>query len=220
MRVNVALFAVLRERAGAGTIELELPDGSTAADAVAAMSDVIGDCPVVLAVNRVYARPEHALDEGDEVALIPPVSGGDGPERADGMVTVEVRESPLSSDAALAAVRDDRAGAVVLFCGVTREVDQLEYEAYVEMARERMAEIARAAIVDAGVCRVAVVHRVGVVPLGEPSVLVAVSAPHRGPAFAAARAVIDAVKEQVPIWKREVHDGRSDWVPGRLPSPD
>jgi molybdopterin synthase catalytic subunit len=216
MHISVALFAVLRERAGAGAIELELPDGANAGDAVRALADVIGDCPVVLAVNRVYAGSEQVLSEGDEVALIPPVSGG----AEDNTISVDVRAEPLSTDAALAAVRDDRAGAIVLFCGVTREVRQLEYEAYEEMARERMGAIARVAAATDGVCRVAVAHRVGVVPLGEPSVLVAVSAAHRGPAFAAARACIDSLKAQVPIWKREVDGARSEWVEGALPEPD
>ncbi len=217
MRISVALFAGLRERAGARSVELELPDGARAADVLAALADVVGDCPVVLAVNRGYADADRRLHEGDEIALIPPVSGG---AAGSVPVTVEVLDSPLCSDAALAAVRDDRAGAIVLFSGVTREVERLEYEAYVEMARARMEAIAAAAAADHDVCRVAVAHRVGAVPRGEASVLVAVSAPHRDAAFTAARAVIDAVKEQVPIWKREVDGARRVWVPGHLPAPD
>jgi molybdopterin synthase catalytic subunit len=88
------------------------------------------------------------------------------------------------------------------------------------MARARMQAIARTAAATYGACRVAVAHRIGAVPLGEASVLVAVSAPHRDEAFAAARAVIDAVKEQVPIWKREIDGERAEWVAGRLPAPD
>lgn len=216
VRISVALFAVLAERAGTREIELELPDDARASDALAAVAGVVGDCPVVLAVNRGYADGDTRLSEGDEIALIPPVSGG-----ADAAtVTVQLLEGPLSSDATLAAVRDDRAGAIVLFSGVTREVERLEYEAYVEMARVRMQEIARQAQANHDVCRVAVMHRVGAVPLGEASVLVAVSAPHRAAAFAAARAVIDAVKAQAPIWKREVDGDRREWVSGRLPAPD
>ncbi len=217
MRITVALFAVLRERAGAREIELELPDGARVADALAALGTLVGELPVVLAVNRRYADADARLVEGDEIALIPPVSGGSA---SGGEITVDVLDAPLSSDAALDAVRDARAGAVVLFAGVTREVQRLEYEAYVEMARARMEEIARSALAAHDVCRVSVRHRIGAVPLGETSVLVAVSAPHRAAAFAAARAVIDAVKEQVPIWKREVRDGRREWVPGHLPPTD
>ena len=214
VRISVALFAVLRERAGAREIELDLPDSARASDALAALAGLVGDCPVVLAVNRNYADGDTVLSEGDEIALIPPVSGGGSPS-----VTVQVLEGALSSDAVLAAVRDDRAGAIVLFSGVTREVQRLEYEAYVEMALLRMEEIARQAQLTHDVCRVAVVHRVGAVALGEASVLVAVSAPHRDAAFAAARAVIDAVKTQAPIWKREVDGERSEWVSGQLPGP-
>ncbi len=217
MRISVALFASLRERAGTREVELELPEGARAADALAALADVVGDCPVVLAVNRDYADADRRLHEGDEIALIPPVSGG---AAAPGEVTVEVLHGPLSSDAALAAVRDPRAGAIVLFCGVPRVVERQEYAAYVEMARARMEAIAGAAAVAHGACRVAVAHRIGSVPLGEASVLVAVSAPHRDAAFTAARAVIDSVKEQVPIWKCEVDAARREWVPGHLPGPD
>ncbi len=217
MRITVALFAVLRERAGAREVELELPDGARVADALAELATLVGETPVVLAVNRRYADADADLHEGDEIALIPPVSGGSATA---GEIAVDVRDGPLSSDAALAAVRDARAGAVVLFAGVTREVQRLEYEAYVEMARARMEEIARAALDAHEICRVSVSHRIGAVPLGEASVLVAVSAPHRAAAFAAARAVIDAVKEQAPIWKREVRDERREWVQGRLPPID
>jgi len=216
VRISVALFAVLRERAGAREIQLDLPDEARASDALAALAGLVGDCPVVLAVNRSYADGDTVLSEGDEIALIPPVSGGAGAAS----VTVQVLDRALSSDAVLAAVRDDRAGAIVLFSGVTREVERLEYEAYVEMALPRMEEIARQAQLTHDVCRVAIVHRIGAVALGEASVLVGVSAPHRVAAFAAARAVIDAVKEQVPIWKREVDGERSEWVSGRLPRLD
>ncbi len=217
MRITVALFAILRERAGTREVELELPDDARVADALSALQTLVGELPVVLAVNRRYASADERLSEGDEIALIPPVSGG---AMSAGRICVDVVQSPLCSDAALAAVRDDRAGAVVLFAGVTREVQRLEYEAYTEMAVAQMLRIARAALAAHGACRVAVMHRVGTVPLGEASVLVAASAPHRAEAFAAARAIIDAVKEQVPIWKREVQGEQREWVPGHLPAPD
>ena len=213
MLVTVRLFAMLRERAGTGELELELPDGARVADALDAVSDLAGGLPLVMAVNRRYAESGDSLSAGDELALIPPVSGG----AAAAEVHTGLRAEPLSLDSLLAAVRDPRAGAVVTFQGVTREVEQLEYEAYEEMAAERLREIALAAAARHAVCRVAVEHRVGVVPLGEPSVVVAVSAPHRAEAFVAAREIIDAVKEQAPIWKREVEGEVAEWVMGTPP---
>ena len=125
-----------------------------------------------------------------------------------------MREDALSQDAISALVRDPRAGAVVTFQGVTREVDKLEYEAYGEMALETMRAIAEAAMERHGLCAAAIEHRIGDVPLSEPSVVVAASAPHRGEAFAGAREMIDELKERVPIWKRE----EGEWVPGNVPS--
>ena len=124
---------------------------------------------------------------------------------------------PLDVAALSAAVRDPRAGAVVLFEGVTREVPELEYEAYAEMAAERIARIAAEEAGRHGLCAVAVEHRTGTVPLGEPSVIVAASAPHRGEAFAGARAVIDRVKAEAPIWKVEVDGADRRRVEGTLP---
>ena len=217
MRVSVRLFAGLRERAGADRVELELPDGARVADLLAAMGETPvgalapGQC--VVALNRVYAEADDIVGADDEVALVPPVSGGERTVRR-----VAVTAEPLDVAALSAAVRDPRAGAVVLFEGVTREVERLEYEAYAEMAAERLTAIAAEEAERHGLCAVAVEHRTGDVPLGEPSVIVAASAPHRGEAFAGARAVIDRVKAEAPIWKVEVTpDGRRR-VPGRLPS--
>jgi molybdopterin synthase catalytic subunit len=210
MTVRVRLFAVLRERAGTDHIDLELPEGARVADALDALADVAGGLTCVMAVNREYADADHVLSRGDELALIPPVSGGAGPH-------VAVRSGELSIDALAALVRDRRAGAVVTFSGVTREVEQLEYEAYTEMAEAAMREIVSAAIDRHGLCVAAAEHRVGPVPLSEPSVIVAASAPHRGAAFEGAREIIDAIKEQAPIWKREVEGGEPRWVEGRVP---
>jgi len=204
--VNVRLFAVLRERAGADRVELSLADGASVADALAALGDIIGSVPCVLAVNREYAPSAQVLRQGDEVALIPPVSGGDA--------FVRITHEPLRLDALAERVRDPRAGAVVTFEGVTREVAQLDYEAYAEMAEERMAEIVNEATLTHGLCSAAAEHRVGAVPLSEPSVIVAASAPHRGEAFAGAREIIDRIKAECPIWKRE----EGEWVQGTRPS--
>jgi molybdopterin synthase catalytic subunit len=211
VNVSVRLFAGLRERAGRERIEVELPDGAVVRDLLAAMALQPGQC--VVAINREYARADEPIAAGDEVALIPPVSGGEGPVRA-----VRVTPEPLDLAGLAAAVRDDRAGAVVLFEGVTRDVPSLEYEAYAEMAEPRLRAIAEAEAERHGLCAVAVEHRVGTVPLGEPSVIVAASAAHRGEAFAGARAVIDRVKAEAPIWKVEVEeDGTQRRVEGTLP---
>jgi molybdopterin synthase catalytic subunit/molybdopterin converting factor small subunit len=217
VRVTVRLFAVLRERAGANELELELPDGARVADALAAVGGLAAELPLVIAVNREYAEAGQALSPGDELALIPPVSGGAG-QFVEVEVEVELTREPLSSDSLRAAVRDPRAGAVVVFEGVTRRVERLDYEAYAEMAVARMREIARAAHERHHLCRVALAHRVGSVALSEASVVVAVSAPHRAEAFAGAREIIDAVKATAPIWKREVDGEVSRWVPGQTPT--
>jgi MoaE-MoaD fusion protein len=209
MHVKVRLFAGLRERAGAAEVELELPDGAVVRDALARVATIAGDIPVVMAVNQEYADAEAPLHPGDELALIPPVSGGSGVAALHARVTRE----PLALDPLVERVRDPRAGAVVTFMGVTRQVDHLDYEAYVDMAERQMTEIVQAAIERHGLCAAAAEHRVGVVELSEPSVAIAVSAPHRGEAFAGAREIIDEIKARVPIWKKE----EGEWVPGVKP---
>jgi molybdopterin synthase catalytic subunit len=212
MKVTVRLFAVLRERAGRDSVELELEDGATVRDAIAAV-DVSDGVPVVMAVNREVAAEDLVLEAGDELALIPPVSGGE----TQAAPWVRVSQAPLSLEELAQRVRDSRAGAVVTFSGVTREVERLEYDAYVQMAEERLAAIGTEAIERHGLCAAAVEHRVGEVPLTAPSVIVAVSAPHRGEAFAGAREIIDRVKAEAPIWKKEVAGGEGRWVEGTEP---
>jgi molybdopterin synthase catalytic subunit len=214
--VSVRLFAGLRERAGAGHVDVELAEPAT----VASLLDAVAATPVgrlapracIVAVNREYAGEEQPIAPGDEVALIPPVSGG----AEDRVKRARIVDGPIDLGALAAAVRDPRAGAVVLFEGVTREVEALDYEAYAEMAEPRLAAIAADEAARHGLCAVAVEHRTGRVALGEASVVVAASAPHRGEAFAGARAVIDRLKLEVPVWKRE--DGV--WKAEALPSPD
>lgn len=220
MMVEVRLFAILRERAGASRVQLELPPGATVAEALQklgekeSLKELLERLPVRLAVNRDYATEEMVLKAEDELALIPPLSGGAPPQ-----VHVRITEEPLSLDALTSAVGDPRAGAIVSFQGVTREVELLEYEAYEEMAGERIGEIMGECMSTHGLCAAAVEHRVGSVPLGEPSVIVAVSAPHREEAFAGAREAIDRLKAEAPIWKREHTSEASagEWAPGREP---
>jgi MoaE-MoaD fusion protein len=214
MRVSVQLFAGLRQRAGTGRVEVELGPDATVSDLLAAMAATpvgpLAPRSCIVAVNREYAAPSARIAAGDELALIPPVSGGESPVRR-----VRVTGEPLDLAALAAAVRDPRAGAVVLFEGVTREVDALEYEAYAEMAEPYIARIAAEEAARHDLLAVAVEHRTGRVALGEPSVIVAASSAHRGEAFAGARAVIDRVKAEAPVWKRE----EGEWIEGELPSP-
>ena len=212
------LFASLREAAGDDTMTLELADGATVADAL----DAVGEDPrlapflarmrVAMAVNRDYASPQTELASGDEVALVPPVSGG-APE-----VHSRVSSEPLDPAGVTARVGRPTAGAVVTFQGTTRDVERLDYEAYREMAEERIASILSGCVERHGLEAAAAEHRVGAVALGEPSVVVAVSAAHRDEAFAGAREAIDRIKAEAPIWKREVDGTEQRWVEG-APAP-
>ncbi|HWI73535.1 MAG TPA: molybdenum cofactor biosynthesis protein MoaE, partial [Baekduia sp.] len=202
MKVSVRLFAGLRERAGRDELELDLPEGARVADALAAVEWLAPGVSLVLAVNREYADGDVVLQPGDEIAVVPPVSGG------------AVFDGPLSLDDVAARVRDPRAGAVVTFSGTTRDVEFLDYEAYAEMASARIDAIVAEAIERHGLCRAAADHRYGRVAQGEASVIVAASAPHRPEAFAGAREIIDRIKAEAPIWKRE----EGEWVEGAVPT--
>jgi MoaE-MoaD fusion protein len=222
MTVTVRLFAVLRERAGRDSIEMELEEGATVAEALDLLSsrpelgDLLDRMPVRLAVNRDYADPETRLAGGDELALVPPVSGGD---QVAGHV--RITDQPLSVEAVSRLVSHREAGAIVTFQGTTRDVTRLDYEAYREMAEEKIGEILRACIERHGLAAAAAEHRIGPVPLGESSVIVSVSAAHREEAFSGAREAIDRIKAEAPIWKQEVEvteDGEaSRWVEGAAP---
>ncbi len=206
--MRVRLFAGLRERAGSGSVEVELSEGAVVGDVWAALH--LGDEPsgILFAVNRAYAERDHSLSEGDEVAVIPPVSGGD----------FRLSEEPLSIDAAVTEVRSDDAGAIATFVGTTRrrsrgrDVLHLEYEAYEGMAEQVMAELADELTRRHDLCDVAIHHRVGRVEIGETSVVIAVSAPHRAGALAACREAIDELKVSVPLWKKEVYVGGEEWI--------
>jgi MoaE-MoaD fusion protein len=211
----VRLFAVLRERAGSDSLEIDLDDGATVADAVRALAPVADGMPFRVALNREYADDSAPITEGDELAAIPPVSGG-APE-AGRVVRARVSAEPLDLAALSSSVGDSGAGAIVTFQGVTREVESLSYEAYAEMAEPRIEAILGDCAERHGLRAIVAEHRIGEVPLGEPSVIVAVSAGHRAEAFAGAREAIDRIKAEAPIWKKEISDGGERWVEGALP---
>jgi len=208
VRVTVRLFAGLRERAGTARLELELPAGARVEDAWSALG--LGEEPTGLlwAVNQKYVDKDRELTEDDEVAVIPPVSGG-GFRLVDG---------PIDVIAVLAEVADERAGGVASFVGTVRsesrgrKVVYLEYDAYEGMAEKVMSELAELLKSKYSLCEIAMAHRVGRVEIGEASVAIAVSAPHRQDALAACKEAIDTLKETVPLWKKEVYEGGEEWI--------
>jgi molybdopterin synthase catalytic subunit/molybdopterin converting factor small subunit len=208
MRISVRLFAALRERAGWSQRELDLPDGAVIGDVWAALG--LGDEPpgMAYARNREYADRETVVAAGDEVAVIPPVSGG----------AFAIGPDPLDLDAVVAQVADPAAGAIATFVGTTRTqsrgrtVVHLEYDAYPEMAEAEMARIADEVKGRHEILHVAIAHRTGNVPIGQASVIIAVSAAHRGPAMDACREAIDTLKRTVPVWKKEVFEGGEEWI--------
>jgi MoaE-MoaD fusion protein len=203
--VRVRLFAGLRERAGWSQREI---DAATVGDVWAALD--LGDEPggLLYAVNKAYAERDRPLADGDEVALIPPVSGG----------AFLLSDGPLSLDRVVDEVRDERAGAIATFTGTTRiqsrgrSVEHLDYEAYEGMAEAVMAEIAESLQARYELCAIAIHHRIGRVGIGDTSVVIAVSAPHRGDALAACKDAIDTLKDRVPLWKKETYDGGEEWI--------
>jgi molybdopterin synthase catalytic subunit len=208
VRVTIKVFAGLRERAGWSERDLELPDGAKVGDVWKALE--LGAQPrgLLYALNKGYADKSAVLSDGDEVALIPPVSGG----------SFRLSAEPLSLEAVATEVARDEAGAIATFVGTTRSesrgrrVQWLDYEAYPEMAEDVMAQIAAQLRGRYDLCEVAIHHRVGRVSIGEPSVVIAVSAPHRADALAACKDAIDTLKETVPLWKKEVYEGGEEWI--------
>jgi molybdopterin synthase catalytic subunit len=206
VRVKVKLFAGLRERAGWS--EREVDDVTHVDDVWPALGLGLEPAGLLYAVNKEYAQRDRRLEEGDEVAVIPPVSGGD----------FRLTDAGLSLDSVVAEVARDEAGAIATFIGTTRvrsrgrTVTHLEYEAYAGMAERVMEEIARELQDRYDVCEIAIHHRTGRVEIGEASVVIAVSAPHRQDALAACKDAIDTLKEQVPLWKKEVYEGGEEWL--------
>jgi len=206
VRVTVRLFAGLRERAGRGKLEL---DDVASVDAVWERLG-LGDEPpgLLYAVNREYVTRGHVLHDGDEVAVIPPVSGG----------SLVLSAEPLDVAAVVAEAASDDAGAISTFVGTVRrssrgrEVVRLEYEAFEEMAEPMLRSLADELTERHGLCAVAIHHRVGVVEIGEPSIVIAVSAPHRAAAIDACREAIDTLKQTIPLWKKEIYADGEEWI--------
>jgi len=206
VRVTVRLFAGLRERAGRARLEL---DDVASVDAVWERLE-LGDEPpgLLYAVNREYVTRGHVLHDGDEVAVIPPVSGG----------SLVLSAEPLDVGAVVAEAASDDAGAISTFVGTVRrssrgrEVVRLEYEAFEEMAEPMLRSLADELTERHGLCAVAIHHRVGVVEIGEPSIVIAVSAPHRAAAIEACREAIDTLKQTIPLWKKEIYADGEEWI--------
>jgi molybdopterin synthase catalytic subunit len=208
MHVTVRLFAGLRELAGARRRDLDLPEGATVADVWPALE--LGPEPggLVYAVNLTYVDKGQELTDGDEVGLIPPVSGG----------AFALFEDDLSLDRVVREVASPEAGAIATFTGTVRNnargrtVEYLEYEAYEGMAEKTMEELAASLKAKYDILEVAIHHRTGRVAIGEPSVVIAVSGAHRPDALAACKEAIDTLKETVPLWKKEIYEGGEEWI--------
>jgi molybdopterin synthase catalytic subunit len=206
VRVTVRLFAGLRERAGTGRLEIEGVE--RAGDVWGKLG--LGDEPggLLVAVNREYVGPETLLEDGDEVALIPPVSGG----------AFVLSAEPLDAERVIAEAASDDAGAVAAFVGTVRrrsrgrDVVRLEYEAFEEMAEPMLRRLAQDLTEKYGLCEVAIHHRIGPVDIGEASVVIAVSAPHRSAALDACREAIDTLKVTIPLWKKEIYADGEEWI--------
>jgi molybdopterin synthase catalytic subunit len=206
VRVTVRLFAGLRERAGRPRVELE--DVARVGDVWARLD--LGEEPpgLLYALNREYVERGHELADGDEVALIPPVSGG----------SFRLIDGPLDVAAVLREVEDPGAGAVASFVGTVRrhsrgrDVEHLDYEAFEEMAEPMLAHLGDELTERHGLCAVAIHHRLGRVEIGEASVVIAVSAPHRSAALDACREAIETLKTTIPLWKKEVYAGGEEWI--------
>jgi len=222
MRIRLLAFASAGDALGAGELELDLPAGSRVEDLKARLGrEHPALAPLwprlAVAVDGQLARPGEALSDGCEVALLPPVSGGSGAGEAPGLA-VDLVDGPIDTVRVTAAVAGPGRGALVLFLGTVRDrhagrpVEKLTYSAYRPMARERLARIVADLEATHPDLRAAIVHRLGEVPVGEPSVAIAVASPHRAAAYEASREALERLKAEVPIWKREHYaDGGTAW---------
>lgn len=226
MEIRVRLFAGLHQLVGAREVTLSLSEGATAGQLKERFADAYPQARVFLptlvcAVAEDYVTADHVLRAGDEVALIPPVSGG-AEESMDGVFGIG--PEPLDPGPLVESVRRDESGAVALFYGVVRNenlgrnVLYLEYDAYPEMAVKKMREVAAEVRDKYPVTGVGILHRTGRLEIGETSLLVAVSSGHRKEAFEACHFAVDRIKQIVPVWKKEVFEGGEEWIEGAVPS--
>lgn len=216
--VDVLLFAGLREIARCESVPVDLAEGATAGDLLRALARQYPALaprlpPCRVAVDHTFVDNEQPVTGARELAVIPPVSGGH-----DGPPAIAVRTTPLSLDAVVQVVGHPGAGGIATFTGNVRRhsrgktVEHLEYEAYVPMAEQVMDAIRVRIERELPGTRVAIHHRIGHLGIGETAVVIAASAPHRAEAFAACREAIEALKRDVPIWKREVADDGATWI--------
>lgn len=215
MRIHVLYFAVFRERLGRDEEHVDVADGATVAQAIDALGARHTDIAKLrgrfrVAVNQEFAVDEHVLRDGDEVALIPPVAGGSR--------HVLLSDQPLSLDRCITAVGGPGMGGIVTFTGMVRlhsrgtTIDHLEYEAYAPMAVKVMTQLCEEIEAEVAGAKLAVEHRVGHLVIGDIAVVIAAAAPHRAEAFTACRAMIDRLKDRVPIWKKEIGTGGEEWI--------
>ncbi|HEV7786861.1 MAG TPA: molybdenum cofactor biosynthesis protein MoaE [Thermoanaerobaculia bacterium] len=221
MKIHLLAFASAGDALGASEMEIEMPEGSRVADLRARLDrDHPGIVPLwprlAVAVDGRVVTPEEPLGDGVEVALLPPVSGGSGEPIPAGMA--ELVDGPIDLGPAVAAVSGPDRGAVVVFLGIVRDhhagrpVAKLTYTAYRLMALEGLRRIVTSLEASAPGLRAAIVHRLGEVPVGETSVVIAVSSPHRAAAYEASRIALERLKAEIPIWKREHYaDGEAAW---------
>ena len=225
MRVRVLFFGMLKDRMGKSSDLLELPEGASIRDLLAHYATEVPRLKeslpaLAVAVNQVYASPEAKLKAGDEVALLPPVSGGSANETVQPARYASIVRNPIDSQQVLNSIKRGEDGAALVFEGVVRNQSRgrktryLEYEAYEEMALQQMESLAAQALTQFQIRDVAIVHRLGHLEIGETSVLIAVASAHRAAGFDACRWLIDSLKRTVPIWKKEYFEDGAVWGDG------
>ena len=225
MQVRVFSFGLMRDWPGAGAATVELPEGATVAQLLERLSErrpaemLFG---IAVSVNAEFATPAQPLRDGDEVGLLPPVSGGSAraENEAERTVVVGLTREAIDAERLIAAAKRGEDGAVAVFEGIVRnnargrQTLYLDYEAYEEMAAKQLNALAQEARERFGIRHVTVIHRLGRLQVGETSVLIIVASAHRAPAFDACRWLIDTLKKTVPIWKKESFQDGAVWAAG------
>lgn len=231
MQVKIVYFGVLRDLAGREHETVDVDNGAKLGDLYSSLQNRIRGLEkfsgsIAMSINYEYARPDAPLNDGDEVALLPPVSGGADFRESDRTATkgtaarTQIVHGPIDAHALVGSIRRSEDGAVVIFDGIVRNHSRgrrtlyLEYSAYEAMAAAELEKLAHAALATYSIRDVRIVHRVGRLEIGETSVLIVVASEHRAPAFHAARWIIDTLKKTVPIWKKEFFEGGAVWADG------